>query len=73
MRRILLVLAATAIAAAAQLGPGDGLDLTPYEINRIQPGAAAPDFTLKSVDASAVSLSGLRGKTVVLVFYRGHW
>jgi peroxiredoxin len=35
----------------------------------IQPGAQAPDFTLPDQDGRKVSLSGLRGQTVVLVFY----
>jgi thioredoxin-dependent peroxiredoxin len=32
-------------------------------------GSAAPDFTLKDQSGAAVSLSGLRGKWVVLYFY----
>jgi peroxiredoxin len=35
----------------------------------IQPGAQAPDFTLPDQDGRKVSLSDLRGQTVVLVFY----
>ncbi|HEV3377083.1 MAG TPA: peroxiredoxin [Thermoleophilaceae bacterium] len=35
----------------------------------IQPGAQAPDFTLPDQDGQRVSLSDLRGQTVVLVFY----
>lgn len=36
---------------------------------RLQPGDAAPDFLLPTLDrASAVQLSGLRGRPVVLVF-----
>jgi thioredoxin-dependent peroxiredoxin len=34
-----------------------------------QPGDQAPDFTLPDQDGNAVSLSELRGKTVVLYFY----
>lgn len=34
-------------------------------------GTAAPDFTLPQQDGKAVSLSKLRGKNVVLVFYPG--
>jgi peroxiredoxin Q/BCP len=34
-----------------------------------QPGDAAPDFTLPDQDGNDVSLSGLRGKSVVLYFY----
>jgi len=33
------------------------------------PGEPAPDFTLPDQDGNDVSLSGLRGKTVVLYFY----
>ena len=32
-------------------------------------GSAAPDFTLPDQDGAPVTLSGLRGKNVVLVFY----
>ncbi len=39
-----------------------GADLLPA-------GAPAPDFTLQDQDGAAVTLSSLRGKNVVLVFY----
>ena len=35
----------------------------------LNPGDPAPDFTLPDQDGNSVSLSGLRGKTVVLYFY----
>ena len=35
----------------------------------IQPGSAAPDFTLPDQDGNRISLSGFRGRTVVLAFY----
>jgi thioredoxin-dependent peroxiredoxin len=35
----------------------------------IEPGQAAPDFTLPDQDGNAVALSQLRGRTVVLYFY----
>src|SRR5712671_2297343 len=35
----------------------------------IEPGQAAPDFTLPDQDGNTVALSQLRGKTVVLYFY----
>lgn len=35
----------------------------------LQPGAPAPDFTLTDQDGNPVTLSGLRGKNVILVFY----
>ena len=34
-------------------------------------GASAPDFSVPDQDGKAVSLGGLRGKNVVLVFYPG--
>jgi peroxiredoxin Q/BCP len=34
-----------------------------------EPGDLAPDFTIPDQDGNPVSLSGLRGKTVVLYFY----
>jgi peroxiredoxin len=39
----------------------------------IEPGAEAPDFSLLDQDGQTVSLSGLRGQTIVLVFYPGDW
>ncbi len=35
----------------------------------LEPGDTAPDFTLRDQSGNEVSLSGLRGKTVVLYFY----
>ena len=58
---------------AAQLGPKDGLNLPPVDLERVKVGTSAPDFRLHSADGQAVSLSDYRGKTVVLVFYRGYW
>jgi cytochrome oxidase Cu insertion factor (SCO1/SenC/PrrC family) len=58
----------------AQLGPKDGANLPPTDLERIKVGQPAPDFTLENVDGKQVSLSDFRGKkSVVLVFYRGHW
>jgi cytochrome oxidase Cu insertion factor (SCO1/SenC/PrrC family) len=61
-------------AAWAQLGPKDGPDLAPTDLNRIKVGQPAPDFSLEDVSGKTVTLSEFRGKkTVVLVFYRGYW
>ena len=67
-----------ASAAIAQvrppLGPVDGAGLPPLDTGRVAPGTSAPDFTLEAKDGGTVTLSQFRGKkTVVLVFYRGHW
>lgn len=35
----------------------------------LRPGTPAPDFTLPDQDGNQISLSGLRGTNVVLVFY----
>ena len=37
----------------------------------IEPGTPAPDFTLPDQDGNRVTLSELRGRTVVLAFYPG--
>ena len=47
--------------------------LTPYDVNRVTPGMMAPDFELQSATGGTLKLSSLRGKIVVLVFYRGYW
>ena len=38
-------------------------------MTRLSPGDPAPDFTLPSDDGSPVSLSGLRGRKVIVYFY----
>lgn len=56
------------------LGPADGHELSPTDIERVEVGAEAPDFTLAALNQPPVTLSDYRGeKNVVLVFYRGHW
>ncbi|NIO08645.1 MAG: redoxin domain-containing protein [Deltaproteobacteria bacterium] len=58
----------------AQLGPADGESLDPVDLNRVAVGSLAPDFTLEDSDGKRVTLSSFRNaKSVVLVFYRGHW
>src|SRR5436309_2271342 len=39
----------------------------------IQPGDAAPDFTLRSTPDQRLSLHELRGRPVILVFYPADW
>ncbi len=56
------------------LGPVDGRDMTPTDIERVAVGSMAPDFTLAKYGGGTVKLSDLRGKkNAVLVFYRGQW
>ena len=79
MRTQFLLAAALAIGLGsttvlAQLGPKDGPDLAPTDLNRIKVGQAAPDFSLENSDGNVITLSDFHGKkTVVLVFYRGYW
>ncbi len=57
-----------------QLGPVDGFDLPPTEIDRVAVGTEVPDFSLTAMNDDTLTLSDFRGqKDVVLVFYRGHW
>jgi len=68
------LLVMTGSAADAQLGPKDGGNLKPTDLERVKVGATAPDFTLENLDGNRISLSDFRGKkNVVLVFYRGQW
>jgi cytochrome oxidase Cu insertion factor (SCO1/SenC/PrrC family) len=61
-------------AVFAQLGPKDGADFPPTDLERVKVGQPAPDFTLEDVDGNKVTLADFRGKkSVVLVFYRGYW
>ena len=56
------------------LGPQEGHDLPGVDLDRVQVGDEAPDFSLASLAGPVVTLSELRGsRNVVLVFYRGHW
>ena len=71
---LLLILSFSHSPAFAQLGPKDGTDLSPTDLQRVKVGQPAPDFTLEDMDGKNITLSDFRGKkTVVLVFYRGFW
>lgn len=48
-------------------------DLAPADLDRVKVGQVPPDFDLPSASGGKLSLASLRGKNVVLVFYRGHW
>jgi cytochrome oxidase Cu insertion factor (SCO1/SenC/PrrC family) len=76
-KRFILAVFAVLIASTtvlAQLGPKDGADLSPTDLNRIKVGQPAPDFSLEDVNGKTITLSELRDKkNVVLVFYRGYW
>ena len=72
--RLLVIFALVSVClAAANLGPVDGRDLPPSDLNRIHIGAPAPEFTLLTSTDQPWTLSKLRGHNVVLVFYRGYW
>ncbi|WP_411966006.1 peroxiredoxin [Haloferax sp. YSMS24] len=44
-----------------------------YPESHLEPGAEAPDFTLRTTPDQTVSLSELRGNPVILVFYPADW
>jgi cytochrome oxidase Cu insertion factor (SCO1/SenC/PrrC family) len=73
----LVVVTLTAIPGHAvdqALGPKDGTDLSPTDLERVRPGEPAPDFTLEDQNGRSVTLSAFCSqRPVVLVFYRGHW
>jgi cytochrome oxidase Cu insertion factor (SCO1/SenC/PrrC family) len=77
MRFTIAVMATTILSATlafAQLGPKDGSDFPPTDLNRVKVGEPAPDFTLEDGEGRPLTLSDFRGKkSVVLVFYRGRW
>jgi hypothetical protein len=60
--------------ANAQLGPKDGTNLSPTDLERVKIGDTAPNFTLENMDGERITLSeSYRNRNVVLVFYRGQW
>lgn len=61
-----------ALAGAATAATAFGQQ-SPYDLDRVKVGAAPPAFDLPSAGGGKVSLASLRGKNVVLVFYRGYW
>jgi cytochrome oxidase Cu insertion factor (SCO1/SenC/PrrC family) len=72
--RVSLFMALTSSVAYGQLGPKDGMELKPTDLQRMKVGDTAPDFTLENMDGNRISLSDFRGKkSVILVFYRGQW
>lgn len=63
-----------AAQSGPSLGPVEGRDLAPTEIERVAVGEKAPDFTLSKFGGGTTTLSEFAGKKdVVLVFYRGYW
>jgi peroxiredoxin len=70
MRRIALFIAAVFSTACmfAQTQQGEDLD-EKYATELLSPGTVAPDFTLKDLKGKEVSLSSLKGRRVVLVFW----
>mgnify|MGYP003933340915 CR=1 FL=1 len=70
---LLAILGAACQEADPELGPADGADLLPVDTGRVAVGDTAPDFTLLDRHGEPVTLSDLRGRRIVLVFYRGFW
>ena len=70
---LLVLVSPQALSEQGALGPVDGLDLSPYDLDRVLPGDMAQDFRLQDQDGEVHQLSRYRGKNVVLVMYRGHW
>jgi hypothetical protein len=67
-------LALSGCSGAPELGPVDGEGLPPTDLERVQVGDEAPDFSLLTYSGEILTLSDYRGdKNVILVFYRGHW
>jgi cytochrome oxidase Cu insertion factor (SCO1/SenC/PrrC family) len=56
----------------AALAPAQTV-LAPSDLSRVTVGAKAPDFELPAANGQKVSLASLRGKNIILVFYRGYW
>ena len=71
---VLMFAASSMMGQGRRLGPSEGSNLPPADLERVRVGVSAPDFTLESKDNDLVTLSSFKGKNnVVLVFYRGYW
>ena len=70
---ILIFAASPALYAQGKLGPTEDFKISPYALDRIVAGTAAPDFRLQDQDGKVHQLSHYRDKNVVLVMYRGWW
>ena len=46
----------TSTTALAQLGPKDGADLSPTDLNRIKVGQPAPEFSLEDVNGKTIKV-----------------
>ena len=68
MRKTWLAVAVAGVVTAALIG-GVARAAAGADEKLLQPGAAAPDFTLPSQTDAAVSLASYKGKFVVLYFY----
>lgn len=70
-----LLLFASCLAASFPIAAADGPgDAGAPRVASVGVGDIAPDFALSDQDGRKHVVSGARGKrTVVLVFYRGHW
>lgn len=64
INRRMAILASSA-ALLAQTSPAD--------LDRVKPGSPPPPFELPSASGGKLTLASLKGKNVVLVFYRGYW
>lgn len=57
-----------------KVSAADVSGLKATDLERINPGTAAPDFNLESVEGTRIKLSSFQNqKNVILVFYRGYW
>ena len=71
---LVLITACAHSGATSKESAGNAADLKPTDLERIQTGTSAPDFTLESVEGEWVKLSSYQNKkNVILVFYRGNW
>ena len=71
---LLCLIPVVRLSFGVELGPADGRDLAPNDLNRIMVGSTAPEFSLQASDGTVFSLrEAASGSNVMLVFYRGVW
>jgi len=70
---LLRIACGVAITIVALFMGLDSIATLPSPVPSVGVGSPAPDFTARTSEGDDFSLSSLRGRPVLLKFFRGHW